>query len=80
MTVMSIRIDEKNKKALKVISSVEGKTISGLVSEMIDDYISRNKNRIMKVAEKEMQYEIMKISESSFSEWNNEEDEVYNDM
>lgn len=80
MTVMSLRIDERKKRALKVISSIEGKTISLIVSDMIDDYITKNKSKIMKIAEKEMLYDVMKMSEASFSEWDNEEDEVYNDL
>ena len=79
MTVMSIRIDEKRKKALKIISSLEGKTISSTVSDMIDDYLAKNKKKIMKIAEKEIIYGAMKLSEEAFSEWDSDEDEVYNE-
>jgi predicted DNA-binding protein len=35
MSVMSIRISDDKRKKLKAIASLEGKTISGLVSELI---------------------------------------------
>lgn len=77
MGVMSIRIDDKRKKALKVIASIEGKTMGGILSELIDDYVNRNKKRIFKNHELK---EIMKMSEKSFSDWDNEIDEIYNDL
>ena len=77
MSVMSVRIDEKRKKALKVIASLEGKTMGGILSELIDDYIVRNRQRISTNPEL---FELIKLSESSFSEWDNEVDEIYNDL
>lgn len=77
MGVMSIRIDDKRKKALKVIASIEGKTMGGILAELIDDYVNRNKKRIFKNHELK---EIMKMSEKSFSDWDNEIDEIYNDL
>lgn len=43
---MSIRIDNTKRKALKVIASIEGKSMSGIVSELIEDYIKKNKGKI----------------------------------
>jgi hypothetical protein len=43
---MSIRIDDTKRKALKVIASIEGKSMGGIVSELIDDYIKQNKEKI----------------------------------
>ena len=73
MAVMSIRIDDSKRKAIKAIASLEGKTISGVIEELIDGYIQDKKN--LPGAS-----EIMKLSESSFMEWDNREDEIYNDL
>jgi len=80
MSVMSIRIDNTKRRALKVIASFEGKTMGGIVSELIEDYIKENKEKIKGLSEKENLNEIMKMSEKSFMEWDNEEDEIYNEL
>ncbi len=80
MGVMSIRIDDNKRKALKIIASIEGKTMGGIMTELIDEYIRRNKNKIIELSEKENLSEIMKLSETSFSDWDNEEDEIYNNL
>ena len=80
MSVMSIRIDNSKRKTLKVIASIEGKTMGGIISELIEDYIKKNKERIKELSEKENLTEIMKMSEKSFMEWDNDEDEIYNEL
>ena len=73
MSVMSVRIDDNKRRAIKVIATLEGKTISGIVGELIEDYIQK-KSAMMRGSD------IMKLSESSFMEWDNEEDEIYNNL
>ncbi len=80
MSVVSIRIDDKKRRVLKVIASLEGKTMGGIVTELIDEYIRRNKEKIIELSEKENANEIMKLSETSFIEWDNDEDEIYNNL
>jgi len=80
MSVMSIRIDDNKRRALKVIASIEGKSMGGIVSELIEDYIKQNKEKIKQLSEKENLNEVMKMSEKSFMEWDNEEDEIYNEL
>ena len=80
MSVMSIRIDDTKRKALKVIASIEGKSMGGIVSELIEDYITVNKGKIKSLSEKENLSEILKMSEKSFMEWDNDEDEIYNEL
>jgi predicted DNA-binding protein len=77
---MSIRIDDKKRKALKVIASLEGKTMGGLVSELIEDYIIKNKKKISDLGEKADIIELMKLSELSFNDWENSEDEIYDQL
>ena len=80
MSVMSVRIDDNKRRILKVIASLEGKTMGGVISELIDDYIRKNKKKISLISEKTDLKEIMALSETSFLEWDNDEDEIYNDL
>lgn len=77
MAVMSIRIPEEKRKKLKAIASIEGKSMSNIVSELIENYVAEAWERLK---DREELKEIMNVSESSFSEWDNNEDEVYNDL
>lgn len=77
MSVMSIRIPEEKRKQLKAIASLEGKSMTNIVSDLIEEYVAEAQVRLQ---DKEELKEIMKASESSFSEWDNDEDEVYNDL
>jgi predicted DNA-binding protein len=77
MSVMSIRIPDEKRKKLKAIASLEGKSMSSLVSDLIDGYVEEAMERL---GEEHDLTEIMKVSEPAFSEWDNEEDEVYNDL
>ncbi len=80
MGVMSVRIDENKRRVLKVIASLEGKTMGGIISELIDDYIRKNKQKLSLISEQSELKEIMAMSENAFFEWDNEEDEIYNDL
>ncbi len=80
MSVMSIRIDDNKRKILKVIASIEGRTMGRIISELIENYIKKNKEKILELSVKNNLNEIMKMSEKSFQEWDNEEDEIYNDL
>ena len=80
MSVMSIRIDDTKRKALKIIASIEGKSMGGIITELIEKYIDEKKEVIINLSESENLKELMKMSEFSFSEWNNEEDEIYNTL
>ena len=77
MSVMSIRIPDEKRKKLKAIASLEGKSMTNILSELIDEYVEEAQERLSERAEIQ---EIMKASEAAFMEWDNEEDEVYNDL
>lgn len=77
MSVMSIRIPDETRKKLKAIASLEGKTMSSLVSALIEEYVAEASKRL---GSKNELHEIMMASEPSFSEWDNDEDEIYNDL
>ncbi|MDZ7724634.1 MAG: hypothetical protein U5R06_17965 [candidate division KSB1 bacterium] len=80
MSVMSVRIDDNKRKALKIIASIEGKSMSSILTELIENYIDEKKDVLINLSESENLKEIMKMSEFSFSEWDNEEDEIYNTL
>ena len=80
MSVMSVRIDDSKRKALKIIASIEGKSMGGIIEELIENYIDEKKDVLINLSESENLKEFMKMSEFSFSEWDNEEDEIYNTL
>ncbi len=80
MSVMSVRIEDNKKKALKIIASVQGRSMGGIISELIDGYIDENIDVLKELPEKENLKELMKMSESSFAEWDNKEDEIYDSL
>lgn len=51
-----------------------------IVSELIDKYIQKNRQELVTQSDHNTLHNIMKISEVSFMEWDNEEDEVYNEL
>jgi predicted transcriptional regulator len=77
MSVMSIRIDDEKRKKLKAIASLQGKTMNSIVEELIDQYIEEFTNN------NEWSDDvigIMKVSEPSFEEWENDEDAIYDEL
>jgi predicted DNA-binding protein len=77
MSVMSIRIDDQKRKQLKAIASIQGKTMSSIVEGLIEEYIRNFYHDDTKSQELR---NIMRASEPSFDEWDNDEDDVYNDI
>lgn len=77
MSVVSIRIGDSKRRLLKIISSLEDKTIGRLIEEWIDEHMKKHRSRYQDLLEKEHLTGMMRISESSFAEWDNDEDEVY---
>ena len=80
MSIMSIRIDTAKKKTLKVIATIEGKPMGKIVSELIEDYIKKNQIKIQRLSGENNLNEITALSESSFMEWDNEEDDIYDEL
>ncbi len=80
MSILSIRIKDEKRRLLKIISAVEDKTIGFLIESWIDDYVKSHKEQYKSVLSENELQGIMSISEPAFSEWDNDEDEVYNDL
>lgn len=68
---LTIEIEDIKQKSLEQIATQKGKKVSEFVKEILDDYLRRNR------VENEEIDAMMKLSESSFDEWDNEEDAVY---
>lgn len=68
MGVMIIRIDNSKRKALKIIASIEGKSMGGIVSELIEEYIKLNKVKIRELSDNENLKKIMNLTVNSL--WN----------
>lgn len=77
MSIMSIRVNDDKKRKLKAIASIQGKTMSSIIENLIDEYITEyyNSNE-----QNEELKSIMKVSEPSFNEWDNDEDDVYDNL
>ena len=70
----------KKKQALKIIASIEGKSMGEIVAELIETYIDEKKEVMIHLSERKNLKELMKMSEFSFSEWDNQEDDIYNNL
>jgi hypothetical protein len=77
MAVMSIRIKDEERKLLKAFASLEGRTMTEVVSELLAEYIQKSQARVVRSGKSAEVRALMKLSESSFSEWDNPEDDVY---
>ncbi len=80
MAVMSIRIKDEQRRQLKAIASLEGRTMTEVVSELLGEYIRRQKTRLSRRGKSDDVRALMKLSESSFAEWQNSEDDVYDNL
>jgi len=77
MAVMSIRIKDEERKLLKALASLEGRTMTEVVSELLAVYIRKRQAQLIRSGKSAETWAMMKLSEPSFAEWDNEEDEVY---
>jgi uncharacterized protein YaaN involved in tellurite resistance len=70
-----IEIEHSKQKSLETLAEQKGKQVGEFVKEIVDDYLARQA-----AAEKEVSVEtqnLMKLSETSFNEWDNDEDAIY---
>lgn len=71
---LTTEIEDIKQKSLKPIATQKGQRISEFVSEILDDYLRQN------ITEDRELHEFMKLSETSFSDWDNEEDNIYDHL
>jgi hypothetical protein len=80
MAVMSIRIKDEERKLLKVLASLEGRTMTEVVSELLGEYVRKRQAQLARSGKSFETWGMMKLSEPSFAEWDNEEDQAYDDL
>ncbi len=68
---LTIQIEDKIRRSLENMATENGKKLDQLVADIIDDYMSRRCSESRDVRG------FMRLSETAFSEWNNEEDAIY---
>ncbi len=80
MSVISIRMDDNRRRLLKVIASAEGRSMTSIVCELLDEYVERKKASLGDYTQDREAQALMKVSEAAFAEWDNEEDSVYDSL
>jgi hypothetical protein len=80
MAVMSIRIKDQERKLLKALASLEGRTMTEVVSELVGEYVRKRQARLNRSGQSAEVRALMRLSESSFAEWDNKEDDVYDSL
>jgi uncharacterized protein YaaN involved in tellurite resistance len=73
-----IEIEHSKQKSLETLAKQKGKQVSEFVKDIVDEYLAQQD-----VAEKDERFEtqgLMKLSETSFSEWDNDEDAIYDKL
>ena len=80
MAVMSIRIKDQERKLLKALASLEGRTMTEVVSELLGEYVRKRQAQLNRSGKSAEVLALMRLSESSFAEWNNKEDDVYDSL
>lgn len=73
-----IEIEHSKQKSLENLAEQKGKQVGEFVKEIVDNYLARQGN-----LEKEASFEtqnLMKLSETSFNEWDNDEDAIYDKL
>lgn len=71
---LTIEIEDIKQKSLELAALEKGKQITDVIKELIDDYLRQRS------VESEQNNFLMKLSESSFNEWDNEEDAIYDTL
>ena len=77
MSVVSIRIDDDKRKLVKALASLEGRTMTQVVSDLLDEYIEKRKAVLATDGKEGEIRALMRLSEAAFSEWVNEDDDIY---
>jgi hypothetical protein len=80
MAVMSIRIKEQERKLLKVLASLEGRTMTEVVSELLGEYVRKRQAQLNRSGQPAEVRALMKLSEPSFAEWDNKDDDIYDSL
>jgi len=80
MAVMSIRIKDQERKLLKAVASLEGRTMTEVISELVGEYVRKRQMQLNRSDQSAEVRAVMRLSESSFADWDNKEDDVYDSL
>ena len=73
-----IEIERSKQESLEALAEREGKQVSEIVKEIVDEYLAQQS-----LVEENGRFEtkgLMKLSETSFNEWDNDEDAIYDKL
>lgn len=71
---LTVDIKDKTQRSLEKFASENGKQVSQYAAEIIDDFIGRT------AAERAESFAFMRLAETTFSEWDNDEDAIYDTL
>jgi hypothetical protein len=68
---LTIEIEDVKQKSLEFVALQNGKLVSDVITELIDEFL-----RSRKIDSDETNY-LTRLSQTSFNEWDNEDDAIY---
>ena len=71
---LTIEIEDNLKKSLEKMATDSGRQIDQVVTDILDNYLENS------FAENREVGRFMKLSETSFNEWNNTDDAIYDSL
>ncbi len=71
---LTLEIEDTVQKSLERIASEKGKHVEQFVVEIIDDYVDKS------VSERAEADDFARLAETSFDEWENDEDAIYDKL
>ena len=71
---LTVDIKDKTQRSLEKFASENGKQVSQYAAEIIDDFIGRT------ATERAESFAFMRLAETTFSEWDNDEDAIYDTL
>lgn len=71
---LTLEIKEKTQKSLEQFASENGKPVTQLATEIVDDFVGRT------TIDRHESFTFMKLAASTFSEWDYEEDSIYDNI
>ncbi len=74
MPITTVKISPQRKARLRSIAAKNGKSVDALLDELVRDFLKQQ------AREKKEVRAIMKLSQKSFSEWDNEQDAIYDHL
>jgi hypothetical protein len=78
--IMSVRLNENKRKQLKLVSTIKKIPMTAIFEKLVDQYLKDNQSILNQYKISDNDHNLMRISEPSFEEWDNPEDEIYDNL